>query len=297
MSTLNAAHTTSKVIQLRDGRALGYAEYGDPAGKPVFFFHGMPGSRLQRCPDDSIAAALGARIITIDRPGYGLSDFQPGRRLLDWPDDVAELADALGIDQFAAIGLSAGGPHLLACAYKIPRRLASATVISGLAPLHLPGTTRDMIWSSRLAAGIARRAPWWLIRLLLSPVVGKARYTPVEASKWLPPAAPQADREVFARPDIQAMDRQDLAEAYRNGVDGMACDVVVLTRPWGFLVEEIDIKIYLWHGEEDTTVPLSMGKYMACRLPSCEARYCPGEGHTLMFNYWREILAVAMCGA
>src|SRR2546429_8369047 len=100
-----------KVISLIDGRTLGYAEYGDPNGKPVFFFHGLPGSRRQRHPDDSIAIELGARIIAIDRPGYGLSDFQQGRKLLDWPDDVAPPAHSLKIHQIAAIGVSVGGAY------------------------------------------------------------------------------------------------------------------------------------------------------------------------------------------
>src|SRR5437762_13825444 len=102
--------TTDNIFHLRNGRVLGYAEYGDPTGTPVFFFHGLPGSRRQRHPDDSIAIELGARIITIDRPGYGLSDFQQGRKLLGWPDDVAQLVNSLKIDQFAAIGVSGGGP-------------------------------------------------------------------------------------------------------------------------------------------------------------------------------------------
>ena len=120
---MNASNTTDKVLSLRDGRVLCYAEYGDPSGKPFFFFHGLPGSRRQRHPDNSIASEIGARIIAIDRPGYGLSDFQPGRKLLDWPGDVAQLADCLKIEQFSAIGVSGGGPYLLACAYKMPERM------------------------------------------------------------------------------------------------------------------------------------------------------------------------------
>jgi len=293
VSTLNEG-TTGKVIHLREGRALGYAEFGDPAGKPVFFFHGLPGSRLQRFPDDSIAIELGARIITIDRPGYGLSDFQPGRKLLDWPGDVSQLADALQIDQFAAIGLSGGGPYLLACAYKLPQRLTSATVISGLAPLDRSESIEGMGRSSRIGISLARRAPWWLLRCVLEPTTRKVRQNPTGTSKPLTSSSPQVDREVFARPDIQAMDREDLVEAYRSGVNAMSWEVLILTRPWGFRLEDVNKKIYLWHGEDDATVPLSMGKYVERTLPDCEATFCPGEGHTLMFNYWRQMLAVAV---
>src|SRR5512136_1482675 len=109
-------------IALSDGRTLAYAEYGDPTGQPVFFFHGMPGSRLFR-PPDQITAKVGVRLITTDRPGYGLSTFQPGRRFLDWPGDIAQLADHLNMEKFAVMGHSAGGPYVAACAYALPQRV------------------------------------------------------------------------------------------------------------------------------------------------------------------------------
>ena len=292
--TNTTAHTTDNVLQLRDGRALGYAEYGNPGGKPVFFFHGLPGSRRQRHPDSSIARELDARIVTIDRPGYGLSDFQPDRRLLDWPDDVAQLADALNIDQFAAIGLSGGGPYLLSCAYKMPARLTSATVISGMGPVDNPNAMKGMMLSMRLGLGLARRVPWELVRFALEPTAKMVRRNPTAAKKMVPMSAPKADKEAFARPDIRAIDHEDLVEAYRNGAQAAYWEVVMLATPWGFRLEDIHQKIHLWHGEEDTTVPIHMGRYVARTVPDCDPRFYPAEGHTLIYNYWREILSVAV---
>jgi len=291
---LTTTNTTDNIFHLRDGRVLGYAEYGDPNGTPVFFFHGLPGSRRQRHPDESIAIGLGARIITLDRPGYGFSDFQPGRTLLDWPDDVAQLADALHIEQYAAIGLAGGGPYLLACAYNMPERLTSATVISGMGPVDDPEAMKGMMRSMRLGLGIARRVPWELIRLALEPTVRMVRLNPTAAKKFVPLSAPQADKEAFARPEIQAIDHEDLVEAYRNGAQGVYWEVVTLATPWGFRLEDIGKKIYLWHGEVDTTIPIHMGRYVARSLPDCEPRFYPGEGHTLIYNHWREILTVAV---
>jgi pimeloyl-ACP methyl ester carboxylesterase len=288
------SNTTDKVLHLQDGRVLGYAEYGDPAGKPVFFFHGLPGSRRQRHPDDSIAFGLGTRLITIDRPGYGLSDFKHDRTLLDWPDDVAQLADVLNIDQFAAVGLSGGGPYLLACAYKMPERLTSATFVSGMGPVEVPEALEGMTLAMRLGLRFARQAPWELVRIVFEPIVRTVQNNPAAAKKLLPLSAPKADREMFARPDIQALDRQDLIEAYRNGAHAVYHEIVLLARPWGFRLEDIHKKIHLWHGEEDTTVPLSMGRYVARTLPNCQPQFYPDDGHTLIYNYWREILAVAV---
>jgi len=87
---------TAQVVRLRDGRALGYAEYGCSQGDTVFFFHGWPNSRLEAAFGAVAAARLGVRLIGVDRPGYGLSDFCARRRLLDWPDDVVQLSDRLG---------------------------------------------------------------------------------------------------------------------------------------------------------------------------------------------------------
>ena len=287
-------NTFNKAISLRDGRTLGYAEYGDPNGKPVFFFHGLPGSRLQRHPDESIATGLGARIITIDRPGYGLSDFQQARTLLDWPDDVSQLADSLRIDQFAAIGLSGGGPYLLSCAYKMPERITTATIISGMGPIDDKDALQSMLPAARLGLGIAPKIPWGFVRIALDPVARLISRNPLGAKKMLPSSAPETDKKSFARSDIQEVDRQDLSEAYRRGAQGVLWEAVLLATPWGFRLQEIEKKIFLWHGEEDTTVPPQMGRYVARILSDCRSTFYPDEGHTLIYNYWREILAVAL---
>ncbi|HEX6483440.1 MAG TPA: alpha/beta hydrolase [Ktedonobacteraceae bacterium] len=291
---LEPAPPRDQVLSLRDGRVLGYTQTGNPSGKPVFFFHGSPGSRLQRHPDETIARDLGARLIGIDRPGYGLSDFQLGRTLLDWPADVAQLADALHIERFAAIGLSGGAPYLLACAHQLPQRLTSAIVISGMGPLSEPGVLEGMMPAVRLGLALVQRVPWWLLCLLLEPSIKLIRLDPIAARKVLPASFPEADQAIFAWRDLQALDREDLGQAYRQGGRAFGWDLVLLTRPWGFRLQDIPLAIHLWQGEEDTTSPVAMGRYLARILPACEPHFCPGEGHTLVYSHWREILSVAV---
>ncbi len=153
-------------LQLNDGRSLGYAEFGDPGGKPVFFFHGTPGSRLFRPPDE-ITRKIGVRLITADRPGYGLSTFQPGRRILDWPADIAQLASHLGIHKFAVSGHSGGGPYVAACAYAIPERLTVAAVLSGAGPADSPGARRGMTSMNKFGVTVGPFLPWPLWHLLV----------------------------------------------------------------------------------------------------------------------------------
>jgi len=123
---------TNKTIQLKDGRKLGYAEYGPPHGRPLLHFHGWPGSRLEARLVAENAARAGMRLIGIDWPGMGLSDFLPGRTILAWVDDVIELADVIELDRFAIEGISSGGVFAIACAYRIPQRLTACSIISGM---------------------------------------------------------------------------------------------------------------------------------------------------------------------
>src|SRR2546425_2732510 len=137
-SSLRSENSDALVLRLRDGRALGYAEYGDPAGTAVLLFHGLPGSRLSRHPDGSIVRRLGIHLITFDRPGIGLSTPQRKRRIVDWPRDVEEFADARGLDRFAVIGWSGGGPYALVTAHQLSDRVMHTRLLASLTPL--PGT-------------------------------------------------------------------------------------------------------------------------------------------------------------
>ena len=169
------APTRAQTLPLRDGRNLGFAVYGDPGGKPEFFLHGLPGSRLSARIADKVAARLGIRIIALDRPGFGLSDFKPGRTIADWPDDLVEAADILGADRFPVIGLSGGGPYAAACAFSIPYRLTSVAIVSGMGPLHTPGASDGMRRSGRVFFTLAPRLPW-ITRLAMWWIGRQARH-------------------------------------------------------------------------------------------------------------------------
>ena len=290
MNYISKSNKSNQTLQLKDGRQMGYAEYGDSNGKPVFFFHGTPGSRLTRHPDESIATLLGVRIITIDRPGYGLSDFVPDNTLVNWTQDVVQLADALKIEQFAVTGVSGGGAYALACTSEIPERITQAGVISSISPLDSQ-VTKGMNLTNRVLFGVAQYAPF-LLNPLSSLIVRTARKDPQKLFDYgLMNYFPIPDKEVLFQPAVREMFLEDLPQAFRQGACGFTLDMKILGQSWGFQLKNISGKVYLWHGEKDENVPPNAGRYLANTIPNCEARFYPDEGHLLIFNHWQEILS------
>lgn len=278
-----------RILHLPDGRRLGYADYGDPAGTPLVAFHGTPGSRLMLAIADRPALALGVRLIAPDRPGFGLSDFQSGRTFADWPDDVRALVDALGIERFALAGISGGGPYAAACAWKMPERLTSIGIVSGVGPLVGPQATAELTRRHRIAFGLAARAPWLARRLMVAARFGWRRFPErifARIVAWSPPQ----DRAILTRPEVRACLIDGLIDAFRGGGAGVAHELVLLGRPWGFPLDEIGSVVRLWHGEADHLVPVAMGRSVAASIPTCHAVFVPDAGHYWVFNHVEELL-------
>jgi pimeloyl-ACP methyl ester carboxylesterase len=278
----------NRVLRLGDGRRLGFAEYGTPDGAPIFLFHGTPGSRLMLRVTDAPARRLGVRVIAPDRPGFGLSDRQPGRRLIDWPDDVAALADFLGIERFGVAGISGGGPYTLACALKLPERLTVAGVISGMGPVvgEIGGALDRR---HRLAFVTMRRAPPLLHLVMAAASLGWQRI-PERLLDALHAYMPVADQAIVARPDVRASLLAGLREAFRQGGRGATDELRLFVAPWGLGLEDIRAPVRLWHGEADDLVPCAMGRYVAGAIPGCRAEFIAGAGHYWAFDHIEELL-------
>ncbi len=289
VSAVDSVPRLHQSFMLADGRRLGFAEYGDPVGKPVLFFPGTPSGRLFHHPDESIALSVGARIVTVDRPGYGLSDFQRNRTLLHWPEDVAGLADGLGLERFAVAGISGGAPYVAACALRIAHRLTTAAMISGLGPTDWPGAVEGMPGERRVGVRLGRRVPW-LVRPLLWVMLNPRR-NPERFYERIVGQSSGVDRSVLARADIRSMLLTNWSDANQNGVRGYAWETVIFSRPWGFGLPDIPVEVQMWHGMEDASMPVPHAQHLAATIPSCTATFLAGQGHFLLFDHWEEILA------
>src|SRR5262245_57516477 len=210
------------------------AQWGDLEGLPVFSLHGTPGSRLGRHYDESAYVEAGARVITYDRPGYGGSDRQRGRRVVECVSDVALIADALGVERFAVTGGSGGGPHSLAVAARLPARAARAICDVGVAPFETPRldwfdgmdplNVREFQWAVEgeevLVREYEREAAEILERVADDP-------SKVLGEEW---ELSEADRAQLAVAERHEVIREMITEAFRNGVWGIVDDMLCFTK-------------------------------------------------------------------
>jgi len=273
---------TTHQLTLPDGRQLGYIELGRPDGIPVFYNHGFPASRLEARLVEAEATKLGVRLIAADRPGFGHSSPQPGRTLNDWPADIADLADHLGLPFFAMLGVSGGGPATLACACRLKDRLTAVTLACSLGPVADPELLRQMHWPARYSFGMASSAPCFsrfLFGTCIGPLLG--RY-PALTVRLLTVAAPQADAAVLQDPTIRQKLADSMQEAFRQGGYGPTEELALLANPWPFDVAEIKLPVEIWHGRLDATVPFRHCEVLAVRLAAARCREFLLDGHFSM---------------
>lgn len=284
--------TTNKAIQtivLRDERRLGFAEYGDASGKAVFHFNGSGGSRLEHPQDLSILTDLGVRLISTDRPGHGISDPQPGRKLLDWPEDVGQLADHLGIDSFHIEGWSAGGPHALACAYKMPDRILAGALISGLAPPDRPNPYEGLPFAMKTLMIIGRNVPS-LVYLFRRMMRKNLQGDPDKMGDRLKSSFPPPDQKAIEESGSGDWLIENIQEGYSQGGDGPAQDDILINTSWGFKLQDIQARFDVWQGEVDKNVPLNQGVYQDKLLLNSRLTVLPGQAHLYLLTHWREVL-------
>lgn len=284
--------TGTKLLRLRDGRTLASAEFGDPSGTPLFYFHGYPGSRLEAQLGHDAAVRRGIRLIALDRPGFGRSDRCPRRRLSDWPDDVTDAADELGLERFAVAGVSGGGPFAIACAARLGERLTAAGVLCGLGPPESRRRGDGMMWHNRLGLTLAARLPWLARPALLAIGPLLPRLCGIAIANLRRHVA-DCDRETLASPEVLRTVTAAFREGLSRGGAGMAEDGRIFGRSWDFDPSSIRLPVHVWHGECDLVVPVSMGRWVAAAIPGSEATYYSDEGHfSIVVRRIDEVFAV-----
>jgi pimeloyl-ACP methyl ester carboxylesterase len=262
-------------LTFADGRTVGYAVWGPPQAPAVFYCHGYPGNRHELALAQPILERHGvvAQVVALDRPGYGASTYQRHRTFLDWPRDLAEAADRLGIDRFAILGASGGCPYALAGGYVLGDRVTRLGIVAGGAPLG----------DSAMAGAAQRRWPSRnrLVRRLQFEMIARA----FEAGRQdavmdrVVASLGAADRRALQQPEIRRWYTDTTRECFVQGGRGAAYEGAMYWAPWGFEVRGILTETFLWYGGADGNVPVSAGRWLAERLPNASYQVWPEHGH------------------
>jgi pimeloyl-ACP methyl ester carboxylesterase len=267
-------------VRVRGGRKLGIAEFGPPGGQAVIWFHGTPGARRQ-IPEEArrVAAERGLRIVGIDRPGVGLSTTHLYEDIYDSVPDFEIVADQLGLERFATIGLSGGAPYAMAVAAGLPDRVPAVGVLGGVVPsvgpdappggwVALARRFRSVLPYMRHSSG-----------MFLTAFVRIARPLAPQALQLYARFTPPGDREVLLRPDVSEMFLDDLTDNGGRSMRAFVADGILFTRHWGFEPHEIDAPIWWWHGDADNIVPLEHAEWLVPRLRNATLFVRPEESH------------------
>ena len=281
---------TAQALILRDGRTLGYAEWGDLNGKPIFLFGGSTSSRLLRHSNESNLKASGIHLYTFDRPGTGLSTRQPNRTLLDWAEDIRDFAGQKNLDKVAVIGGSLGGAYAAACACMMPDLLVCASIVSGVAGLEDAEVVATQNSTTKSLITTVRRFPWLatcqntMSRPLINSRFGKGMLRSALG------ILTQSDKDILDKPEEMQIMYESACECLRPGGAGAMDDMRAVVIDWGFRLEDIRTKTFIWQGENDPQATPAMARYMAERIPYNEITFVPGAGHLLIISHWQKIL-------
>jgi pimeloyl-ACP methyl ester carboxylesterase len=275
---------TDAAIQLTDGRSLGFCEWGHRGGPVVLAFHGSPGSRLW-WPDQEGAAP--ARLVTVDRPGYGRSDPMPGRPVAGWVADVAALTEALGIDRFGVVGWSGGAPYAAAVAARMSDRLTGVCLASSASLTYILDTTElddeDLDNLEAIARDGAKVATLRYAETLRDWADGVQDGSVADG-----------DTSLFDDPGFAAGFVGSVEEGLRQGAVGAATDWIALLRPWGFSLADISIHVDLWLGAQDVKVDRTAFEAVVRGLSDASFTLWPDAGHFGPARHWADVLAAAI---
>lgn len=281
-----------ETLTLADGRRLAFTVTGPDDGVPVLYCHGAIGTPIEATIDlQRITRALGVRYIAPSRPGIGGSDPSPGRAVLDFADDIRELADSLALKRFSVVGVSAGGPYALALAYRLRGRVGRVAVCSSLSSLGPPHTTPGVQRRVRLALRLLVQHPG-LCRAIGDAVLPAVAQRPELVNRVICAHAAPAERQRLATDGRERVAASDsFLDATRAGVGGLVDDYLTYAAGWDFPLAEVYNEVHLWHGASDPLVPVEHALQLAASLPRCQVFIDPDEGHHFFRSSLMEILA------
>lgn len=282
-------------FKLKSGRKVAYREFGNPQGEPIVFYHGFPGSSIQGGFFNDSSFVKDFRVIAFDRPGFGSSEFQTKRTLVDVSSDIQELMNHLKIHSFHLLGVSGGAPYAMATAALLPEQVKSLNLMCPLGPLYRPSLLMKMPFKAQALLMMTRLLPNLTSRMLnkaLSQLSSSDSSSDggsiVEKfSAELPPS----DISIMTNPAFADILSTSLSHAFAQGSKGPLQELKIFTSNWKFNLKKIQAPSVILHGAEDRIVPPSIGKFLSDQIKNSEFIIVPKEGHySLPINHVDQIL-------
>ncbi|MDP2934085.1 MAG: alpha/beta hydrolase, partial [bacterium] len=221
------------------------------------------------------------------------SDFRPGWTILEYARDMADLADHLNIGSFGAIGLSGGGPTLMASAFAIPDHLDCVVDLACGMPVYAdPEMVKHLGTMDRFYAKLGTRLPLTLFKIPFSllGIMQKIMKSPKSFVKMFDSSLCPADKEIFKLPDMQYLFMRDFQELFRHGAKGPAYDAQTVYKQWGFNLSDINIHIEVFQGAADKFVPPKFSEYLVKNAKNVRLNLLEGQGHFYHLAYGYQML-------
>ena len=273
-----------------DGRTVAWSECGFPGGRPVLRLPGTPGSRLAPRADETPWAERALRLITVERPGFGVSTRLPGRGFAEHADDLAAILDRLGIGRLPVYGGSGAAPHLLAFAARHPERVAAATIVDGIAPLT-DAEVGQQVDFNVTGDGLARARDVEALRAMLTEARASILANPIVEILAIMAGAPAEDQAIMAEPAWQAATVRGWCEALAQGVDGWLDESLAINGDWSDIdLDAVAVSVTWWQGDADRNCPFSAAQRLVGRLPHARFVVWPEAGHLTGYRREPEIL-------
>ncbi|MFN2143897.1 MAG: alpha/beta fold hydrolase, partial [Anaerolineales bacterium] len=282
--------TDTRFFTLPNGAKLAYAEFGDLSGKPMFYFHGSPGSRLEGRLFEQAAKQKGLRLIAPERPGMGSSNFQPGITWLEQADQIGLLADNLGLGQFAVMGYSGGGTLAQTCAYVLSDRVTNAILVGSWAPISgNPDLFELLAPLDKFFYRVGKNTPA-LFNLPFYMFLFAARHLSTKGFlDSFKSSMSTVDWEMAQEEGFGAFLQEDLVAAFSQGVRGPGYDALIQYADWGFKISEIKAPVHILHGTEDKFAPYPFAEYLHQQIPGSQLHTYPGDGHFAIHHRVAEV--------
>ena len=269
------------LVPLPDGRVLEVlVREGDTGERGMLWFTGTPGGAI---PDEDLAVQAdryGLRLIQPLRPGYGQSSPRPGRRVVDFAEDVDAVLQHYGVTEVVTMGASGGGPHSLAMAAALPQCRAAGVLVT-VAPRDAEGLdfydgmslSNQEEW--RLAdQGEAAVRPWL--------EKAAADMHPEEGTDGILDLFDDSVSEVDRRA-MQSSAGANLsarfAKAIEAGIEGWLEDDMALTTPWGYDPADVTRPVTFWTGKQDYFVSWRHTAWLADRVRDADLHVFAEHGH------------------